>query len=116
MHFNRKGKRKIGEEVLRLLRDGCFNHAAITKKKISQPLPEEPVIIVEGLRSQLEIMVRKDSTEHCSSDKSSLLGSTTNLLLCHRDNTPRSHEYGRPTTLPNRDFCLLSFQLFNFRL
>ncbi|KAG8265080.1 hypothetical protein J6590_102978 [Homalodisca vitripennis] len=47
MHFNRKEKRKIGEEVLRLLRDCCFNHAAITKKKISQPSPEDPVIIVE---------------------------------------------------------------------
>ncbi|KAG8303141.1 hypothetical protein J6590_016111 [Homalodisca vitripennis] len=47
MHFNRKGKRKIGEVVLRLLRDCCFNHAAITKKKISQPSPEDPVIIVE---------------------------------------------------------------------
>ncbi|KAG8260058.1 hypothetical protein J6590_105434, partial [Homalodisca vitripennis] len=162
MHFNRKGKRKIGEVVLRLLRDCCFNHAAITKKKISQPSPEDPVIIVEddmntvihklrdqnkiafahcistdfhsnrhmsagvattfkkhfntplasdfvsesdehstrvlrngltyldfvkGLRSQLEIMVRKDSTENFSSDKTSLQGSTTNLCCSDIETT-----------------------------
>ncbi|KAG8265079.1 hypothetical protein J6590_102977 [Homalodisca vitripennis] len=42
---------------------------------------------VKGLRSQLEIMVRKDSTENFSSDKTSLQRSTTNLCCSDFETT-----------------------------